>query len=321
METELYKIRSLGGCLKAALDLYRTNIRTIFRRTWLPATLLAIVGGAAVMLTAITSTNLLVATAAKTPLAPSVLPSVFGIVALSLLAYAAFTWLYAIIVSLLNGESVKHNLPRIVRLVLLALGIGIALVVVVSVVNFAPLAAAKTPTDAMKVSTASTLVTLAISLVMVVVCIPLAYSTMKYCMEGGQKLLSIFEKPYLCGWRHWGYLFMVILLCCIIIAIINLIVDLPGAIVSLSMSLDAAGTMLGDPSGLPGYLDILAFCTFAIADFITVYVFVWYVCVIYYAYGHIEAKEKAKKETLPQAEEVTETKQDATTEPDFEEIK
>lgn len=321
METELYKIRSLGGCLKAALDLYRTNIKTIFRRTWLPATLLAIIGGAAALLTAIVSANLLVATAAKTPPAPSVLPSVFGIVALSLMAYAACTWLYTIIVSLLNGESVKHNLPRVVRLMLLALGAGIAVGVVVSLVSVAPLAAAKTPADAMKASTASTLATLAIGLVIAVVSIPLAYSAMKYCMEGGQKLLSIFKKPYLCGWRHWGYLFMIMLLCCIIIAIINLIVDLPGAIVSLAMSLDAAGTMLGDPSGLPGYLDILTFCTFAISNFITVYVFVWYVCVVYYAYGHIEAKEKAKKETLPQAEEAIGTKQGASNGPDFEEIK
>ena len=42
MESDLYQIRSLGGCTKAAYELFVSNIATILKQTWLPALLVAI---------------------------------------------------------------------------------------------------------------------------------------------------------------------------------------------------------------------------------------------------------------------------------------
>lgn len=323
MDTELYKYRSLGGCLKAAFDLYRTNLKTIFRRTWLPALLLSIIGGAIFLLTAVMMINNIYATPAAPQPSVMVAP-ILGAIALCILFIAAYTWFYTIIISLLNGESVKHNLPRIVRLMLLALGIVLVIVVIAFLINFIPLLSAKSPAEAMQASTISTIITSALFILIAVVAIPLSYSTMKYCMESNQKLLSIFKKSYLCGWRHWGYLFLLALLCYIIMAIINLVVNMPATITIISLNLDTFGILLGDPSGLPGYFDLLTFFASLIANFITIYVVAWFACVIYYAYGHIEAKEKAKKEALPQAEDSTSVEQNnnyTTNEPDFEEVR
>lgn len=311
MENDLYKIRSLGGCLSAAYDIFSTNLKHIFRRTWLPALLLALFSSAGIIFSEIGS-QAQMASASSSWIAPTI-----GSIALTLLSYAAYTWLYTIIISLLNGESVSKNLPRIIRLLILLLCIGIIVSIVIFLINVLPAVTAKNLAEYAAMLPKVYILTAVVVIAFSVVVLPLSYSMMKYAIETKSKLFSVFKKPYIIGWKHWGYIFMVSLLAGIIILIIGCIAALPLIVTMFSSRLNTMGLAMGDASGLPSYFYILFFLAAAIFSFVMAYATIWYTCVIYYTYGHIEAKEKAKKASIvPTTEETT-----PQTEPDFEEIK
>lgn len=323
MENDLYKIRSIGGCIKAAYELYSSNIKHIIRRTWLPALLLAVFSAAALLATAKLTGTLGIA-AAHTVKVSTVVIAAIAITALSLLAYAAYTWLYAIIVSLLNGESMKRNLPRIIRLMALTLCIAIVLGLIIIVVSLIPISYANNAQAYAAASRTSSIIIGLTVLVFAVAALPLYFSMMKYAMETDSKLFSVFKKPYIVGWTHWGYLFLVALLTGIITMIIDIVASLPLTVTAVSFQMNIYGQAMGDPSGLPGYFFVLYFLAAMVAAFIMAYVCVWLAIVVYYAYGHIEAKEKSKRDIVTEvAEEATTEAQTrkAVPEPDFEEVK
>ena len=316
MENDLYKVRSFGGCLKAAYDIFSTNLKHIFRRTWLPAVIFAVLSS--ITMIAVVSMSTIMANLVTPPPVSSIALGGIGLLILFLVTYSAYAWFYTSIISLLNGESFKHNLPRMIRLVLLILGIGIVFGLIVTAASTIPLVGEKSPAALAKASVTSTVITSVLMIVFVVVILPLSYSMMKYCIETKSKLFSVFKKPYIIGWKHWGYIFIVTFLCGIILLVIDFIASLPLTVTTFASSFNSLGLTMGDPSGLPGYFNILSFIAGLISTFIMIYVSAWYTCVAYYVYGHIEAKEKAKKEMaeVPKAEETSKS-----VEPDFEEIR
>lgn len=315
MENDLYKVRSFGGCLKAAYDIFSTNIKHIFHRTWLPAVIFAIVSSITMIAIVLFASAL--TTTVSTPPASFLIVGGLGVLVLFLLTYSAYAWFYTAIISLLNGESFKHNLPRMIRLVTLILCIGIVIGLIVTAISIIPLMGVKSPAALIKASTVSTVLSTIVMIVFAIVVLPLSYSMMKYCIEAKTKLFSVFKKPYVVGWKHWGYIFITALLCGIILMVIDFIASLPLTVITFAYSFNSFGLVMGDPSGLPGYFNVLFFVAGFISTFIMIYASAWIVCVNYYVYGHIETKEKAKKEIS----EVPKTEETTTQEPDFEEIK
>lgn len=312
MEKDLYKVRSLSACMKAAYDMYRTNIKTIFRRTWLPALVFAVLASIAVVITDVNSYG--DTTGAVTA---SDIVSVAACGIFILLALAADVWFFSIIVSLLNGSSMKVNLPRVIRLTLLIVAITIVVSAIATVASFAPLAGSMGKTASPAAIAAMSTILIGVYLLFLIALLPMIYSSLKYLMEPAQKVMSVIGKPYCTGWRHWGYLFMICLLAFIIISIINFIASLPLIITSFATAVNAAGMTLGDASGLPGYFKLLIFVSSLIFQFISIYTGAWFTMIAYYAYGHIEAKEKERKERKNAVQKVQSTE----AEPDFEEIK
>lgn len=309
METELYKIRSLSSCMKAAYDMYISNIKTVFRRTWVPALLFAALMAVAVVLFYDTIVFL------QTPTFANM--SGIGLAAIFwLLAVASSVWFYAIIISLLDGASMKANLPRVVRLTLLLFAIAVVFTIISSLASLVPLFGATPQSNASYDFALSTVIGVAVYFCFAVVSVPLIYSSMKYLMEPKLKLISVLGKSYKTGWRHWGYLFMLCLLAGIIFSVIGLVVNLPATISSMAFVINAGGLLLGDVSGLPGLFGVMAWLVSFISSFIMIYVVAWFVIICYYAYGHIEAKEQAKKEQNEMVQASA-----TQVEPDFEEIK
>ena len=110
MESELYKQRSLSRCLNDAYNLYRTNFKTIIRRIWLPSLILSLLTAATYLIYA---NGLMALASANLSVGSGIALSV-----LCLLSACAYVWIFTIIISLLNGKSVKANLPRMIRLAL-----------------------------------------------------------------------------------------------------------------------------------------------------------------------------------------------------------
>lgn len=313
MENDVYKIRSLGSCMKAAYTLFTTNLKTILRRTWLPAVVMSVLAGLMVL----PYFNYIYHQPTPTqPVNAASITLMVSAIVFSLLEMGASAWLTAIIVSLLNGRSMKANLPRIIRYTLVLLLIVCVVAVVSTGVSFIPFATAGKAGITTKVITLSSVLSLAVSLCFVIALLPLYYSSMKYFMEPERKVFSILGKPYRTGWRYWGYLFMLCLLAGIIVTIIYLIVTMPASVLGLATMNDAFGLELGDASGMPGYMRPVACVATAISAFILTYVMVWMTVLSYYAYGHIEAKEKMKQENKAAL-----AKSSKEVETDFEEIK
>lgn len=285
METDLYRIRSLAHCTKAAYDLFASNLRQIVRRTWLPfAVLAAVVAvGQAVLVTLPVLETMIGGHA------PGAWGLALGCLGTGLALLAASTWADAAVAGLLNGAPLGRNLPRMARLVGLMVLVWLVVMVATSAVSMLPLALGK-PEEAASGALLSTGVALLLFVVAGAALLPMAYSATKYYMEPAQRIGSVLGKPYRRGWRHWGLLFSAALLTAIIAGLVGMVVTMPVHIVQLAHWANAQGLVLGDADGMPPYSPLLAFAASMVCTFVYAYVMVWVQMVFYYIYGSIEAR-------------------------------
>lgn len=287
MDSELFKNRSVGSCLSDAFDLFRTNFKTLFRRLWLAATVLSLL---------LAATILLGLQQPSDPTAHNVTGTV-GLFILYVLDIAGYVWFYSIIISLLNGKSLKVNVPRISRLTLILIGLAIFVAIIFVIAFAGNLMSMMNPAKAASAGVKLLVGTFAFGIVLMIACLPLAYSVMKYCIETDHKVWSIFKKPYVTGLRHWGYLFLTALLTGIISIVISCIISLPIYVLLFCYYANISGMAFGDPSGLSVGFAIIAFVTAAICSFVELFVRPWLTFTFYYAYGSIEEKEKGRKKS------------------------
>lgn len=320
MESELYKNRSLGRCLSDAYNLYRTNFKTIIRRLWLPALVLSLLTAA----TYSVCTNIVMA---WTPAHLSI--GSIALYVLGLLSACAYVWFFTIIISLLNGKSVKANLPRMIRLALTLLGLMIVVCVFVALISIATIGLTKTKPNSVPMGGACGGAIAYVVCGGIIACIvvgilmlPLCYSIMKYCIETDEKVMTIFKHHYLAGWRQWGFLFIIALLVGIIVMVIDTLVGMPNNILSLASGMRHISMIEGDSPVLPSGFGLLAFLTATICTFVMTFVRPWVVFVFYYAYGCIDEKEKARM-ALKKVEATQKSSEVASKEKaiDFEEVK
>ncbi len=286
MDSELFKNRSVGSCLNDAFDLFRTNFRTLFRRLWLPAVVLAVLLAATMLaglqFPADLQSNTMAATTIMT--------------LLYLLDLGGYIWFFSTIISLLNGKSMKVNLPRMSRLVLLVIGLLVLVAIVFIVAFTGNMVSVMNPEKAQSAGVKLFVGMLAFGIVLFVASLPLYFSAMKYAIETEQKLWSVFKKPYVMGLHHWGYIFLTGLLTSIIDTVISLVVCLPLYVILFCYYANSNGMSFGDPSGLSTGFAILAFVTATVCVFVGLFVKPWEVFSFYYAYGSIEEKEKGRKQ-------------------------
>lgn len=287
MDSELFKNRSVGSCLNDAFDLFRTNFKTLFRRLWIPATVLSLLLATTMLLGFHQPSDPTTVDVAKT----------ISITILYVLDIAGFVWFYSIIISLLNGKSVKVNLPRVTRLALLLIGVAFLVTLVFIIAFTGNIMSVMNPAKAQSASMKLLIGIVSFGIVLIVACLPLFFSCIKYCIETDSKVWSIFKKPYVTGLRHWGYLFLTALLTGIISTVLSCIISLPLYVILLCYLANINGMAFGDPSGLSWVFSLLAFITAALCAFVDLFVRPWLTFTFYYAYGSIEEKEKGKKKS------------------------
>jgi MFS family permease len=292
METELYKSRSFSSCIKAAYILISTNIKAIFKSTWMPALLYAMVLAASIMMEI--PDKSLVDTGMARPIITSVI-----MLCIWILDIAISTWFVASIISLLNGENFKKNLTRSIVITLVSLlfmAILWLLIFVSKGVFTSLLTSTKVTTTASVVAPAISI--LVFSVIFGIVLLPYGFSSMKYLVDHTSKISDLFKKDYVKGWHHWGFLLITLFITIVIICLLALIVFVPLIIIVVAQSINQLGIISGDPSGAPGYFPYLVYATALITMFILAYIMVWAYFVLYYAYGSIETLEKEKHEMM-----------------------
>lgn len=295
MESDLYQIRSLGGCTKAAYELFVSNIATILKQTWLPALLVAIATTA--------SLYMLIFMGAESFLSPNLQAIItkFAILIVTFLCSVAFfSWHNGIILSLITGQNRKQSIIRVARVNAIYVAMDILFTAVIGAI-FVFISLQQPPIQALKSTetapivnyfTVSLLVTLATIIIFAIAVIPLLYSSVQYLVEPKQKIFSIFTHGYLTGLKRWGFLFLLTFILNIIVTVILAICYLPISILTISQYMNLLGTFIGDANTLPTLFPVIFIATSLLVQFIIVYVAIGISMVYYYAYGSIEAQNK-----------------------------
>lgn len=302
MENDLYKNRSISGCIKAGYLLFCSNVMTILRKNWLSLLVFSVMGGAYL---AFGLNNAMHTMGNSLPTGKLV---TFGL--LNVLLLCASVWYMARTTTLLNENGFACNLKRNAKLQL-------AYVVVMGIVSLLLLAATLSISDGQKpaptaVGTAGMglqawLVPVA-WLIILIAMAPFAYSSMRYIQEKESKFKTHVLGGYRTGLRRIGFIVSTFFLYGIVIFFLTLILLMPVYILLMASTLSQMGVQNGDPNTLPTYFPVLTYGTciliyFICAAFLTVGIYV-----NYYVYGAIEARRQAqsnRKAILTEAAEVS----------------
>ena len=115
---ELLKNRGLGATLKAAYGMFLSRFQYVLKHLWPAALLFALFGSLIVSI----------------PFTTQGRPSMWLFIPIMLLAIVASVVLYSRIAQLLNDKSWKWNVGRMIKLVLVDIGINLVVCVVIGVV-------------------------------------------------------------------------------------------------------------------------------------------------------------------------------------------
>lgn len=291
LEEDIYQDRSYSRCIKSAYSLFCDNFAIIFKKTWVPALALSLsCGVATAMEMAMTDAGDTLGGAIKT------LVFILPVLLVGLVSVCLF---YGFLISLLNGETRRHNVMRFIRQTLFMIGIGVVATAIIAGVGYWGFHIAvsnKIPTP--QSAGIAIIAGFVMAVLLALFLLPTAYSTVKYLIEGKMKVLNILGCPYRKGMRYWGFLFIVMFITAIIASIVVLLVNMPMLIVSIANSMNSEGMQMGDPSGLPSYFIFLVFMTSAATSMFSAYLNVWVFFVLYYGYGSIEVRLKQKEQLV-----------------------
>lgn len=292
--SDFYKIRSYSGCVSAAFDLLCNNFATIFKKTWLYATLLSVICGMYAFVTFPT----LPAEEGGVNAMPW-LVALAEMAVLTLCATVANSRTKAGFLSLINGATIKKNFSKHLKVSLILLVTSIAVLVLATTVSvstaqslFAHKVQPETADNViLGIFTAFGIITLCCYL-------PFSYSVTKHLLNDS-KTKDIFGHNYHTGMKRFGFLFVIGIITALVLTIVCIFMALPAFITTTASRADNFGVENGDPTGLPSYFPWLSFLTNTVVCFVMTYIIFWIDMAICYAYGTIETE---RTEALQQKE-------------------
>lgn len=277
------KSRSYISCLSEAHRMLFDNIRQIFSRTWIYILVLSI-------LSALYFSLYIHAMLYGASTALTIALCIIGVVTLcSQVTY------YARVMFLVNGLPMRWNIIRCAKVTVCYICFCCLLALIYGAITYGIVLSKGT------VTLSEMLPVFYIfggtSFVIMLFMLPFVYLAVKYLMEPDCRLRQILFKSYVTGLRHWGFIFIAMLLATLCTAICAALVSIPTLIVMAANALSVFGVnYLGDPTGLPSYFPVIQFTVITLFSFICLYINIFAIFVCYFLYGSIETKEKEKKE-------------------------
>lgn len=135
--------------------------------------------------------------------------------------------------------------------------------------------------------------------------IPLLNVMMEIMLEEHPKV----GKALKTGFKHWGYLFLTLLMSGLIMMALSLVLAIPLYICIYGIISNHLGMLAGDPSGLPASFPVILFFVGMLTAFIFLFAQLWQTYAFAYAHGAIlsreeyRAKEKEEKKAEDTAKE------------------
>lgn len=139
-----------------------------------------------------------------------------------------------------------------------------------------------------------------LSAIIMLLLMPLAYTFCKYLFTPKAKMIPLIPRTYGTGLRHYGSIFMVLLIVTFTTSILVAIAEMPATILTAANLQSQLGTIMGDPQGMPEYMSWMNIAVFAIAGFILAYIQLSCLFPLYYMYHKIEKDEKDRQEIKQQ---------------------
>lgn len=325
---DIRRNRGYASVLSAAFKAVSKNFKTVFRRLW-PFALAYAVVAAFILVSGVHNSRIDVVATFEQP--DAAYWTVF-IVTL-LLMFAASIALIGRTAMLMNGGGMRVNMLRSWSLHIFGIAVFIVVMACIAIaytiIYNVQLNAVEEETSAyatgMMADTAPVMdVTpyiLASSLITIIaglLLLPYLYVGTKYLMapvDGNERkrnrLPRLVFKAYGQGIRHWGYIFITVLLLGIIVAAVQFIVSIPMSILVVALGLAVSGTLSGDELGLPGYFYPMMYIVSVATYFILTAATVYSMFVMSYMYGSIETRIEEKRSLKEKAKDKDGAKQRA----------
>ena len=288
MEQELYRSRNVSKCVKAAYTLFNTNFKHIFKKLWLPFLVLSM----------LLAWNLKIYFQSLAFPYGELQPDAFTFVIYGvggIMSLVAYVWVMANVFNLLNAQGIKANVVKLLKIMVVYLALVVLISIIMGIIVAGLLFYFKpedTTQGLMNGAVLLKVLTICFLLMVVIVLliIPIYYAFMQFMIEDG-KLRSTFFPAVKTGFKHWGFLFVVLFVLGLIMSIFISVMMMPVFILTISQVSSMKSMAMGDPSGLPTYFSWLYFITFVVVYFITMFLVTWGIFVLYYAYGSIKRNE------------------------------
>lgn len=296
-QEELIKSRGYRATIKAAYNLFTDNYKVILKHIWPYALAMAVVLGAFVL-------NQFRVYGQP----PMMLLSMLSSLCVIILVFVTDALFTGRIMMFINGQSFPWNFQRSLKIwlwMLLLLAIVSVFVFTISylILPGADDTSAGIPqTDPMiqmqqqqmDYFKSMGVVTITMTAFLLLL-LPLVYIIMQYFVETNTHFHKIFFKGWKIGMKHWGYIFITLLVVTICMTVVTMILSLPLTILFTAYGISLQGVAMGDEAGLPGYFIPLAFVVSLFSYFIYFILTIFPLFAIYYIYGSIEAKEQEKR--------------------------
>ena len=298
-EEQPLKIRSARAVIAAGFRLYMGNFRRIFRTTWLPALIGALVTALEYYLSIQSIPQL--GNVAQAPMGENVAYFlVQSFVSLLNLIVTIVFLSYGF--SMLSRHRSEGAIPYPARWLTPPDGRSLmrtTAAVIVWIV--ATCVAAIPPTVAIAIGLGTKSMTtigagLIIALVMGAFLLPLVYPSMRYVTTRDTRLFDLLGSGYRQGLRYWGYIFAVLFVILLIITVILVITMLPAIVLLIANTKAQTGAIMGDPLSMPSYMGWMSFVVFTLSGFIQAYVLLAVLFPAYYMAGSIEQQEIQRNE-------------------------
>lgn len=302
------KIRSARACVSAGFRLYFGNFKRIFRATWIPALVSALVSAV------YTQTAITAITQAMQAFGMAGLAYAQGLTQ-QYLAQSGMTLLNAVvsvvlmsyIFSMLTVHRAEGAIPRPARWWTLpdvhglTRAIASASVWLLTNIMVSSITVGIMLFGAARQSGTLIAAGLLVMLIFGILLLPLVYPHMRYLTTRDTKLIGLLRTGYGQGLRQWGFIFAILITIVLIMMIVLSITMLPAIVLVMASIKSQAGVMIGDPVGMPSYMGWLSFVVFMLSGFIQAYIVLAIHFPLYYMAGSIEQQEiqrHEKKNTL-----------------------
>ncbi|WP_288761906.1 hypothetical protein [uncultured Prevotella sp.] len=287
-DKELYndfRRRSYRSCVSDAFRTTRKTIWPLTKANWKLFLFLALMQGAIGVWTEYLTPGVMYVGFELHPL---------SLFMLAIVALATYLTISSKMFATINGRGLRWNFTRQLKTLPVSAGFLIVFLLLSILCIYFCIVKGKNPDSIPLLNALS--VPVALSPILLIFSLPLAFAFTQYIMEPERKLYRSLWKSYSTGFRRWGFIFTTIALGELCVIIFQTFVCLPNYILTTAHNYSAIGvSSYNDAPDLPAYFYPLLFGVSTFSGMVKICVTLFEVYTLYYMYQTICIRQKERK--------------------------